>query len=155
MKQVLIVVRSLHKGRGPDDTSGVRRVTLHEGADAAVAVGAALDIFNAKVGIGVADDFEISAHDPYSLERIPEAPVHQRGGEFGDLTRIANSLSELQSTAPAAVLLVGNPLDGCRLIGPFHEMTQESAVERANNYADLHLKHEEWWTKELEPPAPY
>jgi len=154
MKQVLILVRPLSK-RDPDAASGVWEVTLQEETEpVGIAAGAALDTFHATVGIGELDDFEISAHDPLSPQEIYEADDYKRGGQVGDVSRIANSLSELQHRIPsAAVLLVGNPVDGCRTIGPFNEVTQEGATERANSYAEVHLKHEEWWVSGLEPPA--
>ena len=118
------MVRALHE-RDPDGASGVWQVTLHEETEpVGIAAGAALDTFHATVAIGELDDFEISAHDPFSLQEIYEADDYKRGGQAGDVARIANSLRELQHRIPAAaVLLVGYPVDGCRTIGPFNEVT--------------------------------
>lgn len=44
------------------------------------------------------------------------------------------------------VLLVGNPVDGIAVFGPFNN------GEEANEWADDHLRNEEWWAVALNSP---
>ena len=47
----------------------------------------------------------------------------------------------------SAILVYGNPVDGCSYIGPFED--HEAAVEYAQRYLDS-----DWWVTDLTEPVP-
>ena len=47
---------------------------------------------------------------------------------------------------PEYVLVIGNPVDGVRIVGPFPD------PEDVDEYAETHERNEEWWMVTLELP---
>lgn len=48
---------------------------------------------------------------------------------------------------PAYIIVIGNPIDGLRFIGPF----TDGDPGTPNEYAERHV-HDEWWVVEIEAP---
>jgi hypothetical protein len=94
---VVWVVAELRPGcEDPDGAVGVWEVTLDRSMEPGTAVGAALDIFHRKVGIGELEDFEISTVDPASREEIYESEVYQQGScGNGCVELIAEELGQI------------------------------------------------------------
>ena len=71
-------------------------------------------------------------------------------GAIGRLERFVASGGDtevlLEGLGNPSALVVGNPVDGVRLYGPFRY------PEDADGFAEAELRHQEWWSVELHRP---